>query len=139
MVERLLSGLTSVEIEMLKAAFGRVSVPMLVLRRPGVPFDTPGPEDGSHLGATSRVELAGRDWLTFLGARIEDVSTEVAEFVTGRVGPLSIPRSLCAVLFTDLGGSTRLVQEIGMRDGGRSSIGMTQRSRGASRDGADGS
>lgn len=111
--ERLLSALSPVEIDMLKDAFGRVSVPMLVLRRPGVPFETPGPEDDAHLGATSRVELTGRDWLTFLGARIEDVSAEVAEFVTGRIGPMSIPRSLCAVLFTDLGGSTQLVQAIG--------------------------
>lgn len=83
---------------------------------PGVGFSPPTErraEDDAQLGVTSRVELAGRDWLTFLGARIDDVSAEIAEFVTGQVGPMSIPRSLCAVLFTDLGGSTQLVQAIG--------------------------
>ena len=113
MAERLLSALSPVETDMLKEAFGRVSIPTLVLRRPGVPFENAGAEDDAQLGVTSRVELAGRDWLTFLGARIDDVSAEIAEFVTGQVGPMSIPRSLCAVLFTDLGGSTQLVQAIG--------------------------
>lgn len=106
---------TAEEIERLKAVIAEVDVPTLVLRRMAAQLLEPDQirAGDDHLRPTRYVELPGEDHNTFVGARIDDVIAEITEFVTGEACATHADRVLRAVLFTDLGGSTELLAEIG--------------------------
>jgi class 3 adenylate cyclase len=97
-------------VQSLTAAQERIDVPTLVLRRPGNLMGSPGPPDpvASAIPHGSRVDLPGSDY-HWLGEDVDSLLAEVSRFVTGEPRLPTPQRELCAVVFTDLVGSTEHV------------------------------
>lgn len=104
------------ELGRAREAFERLDVPTLLIRRRDAinPFNSQSEirEADTHIPATLRVVVPGRDHLMF-GAGVEPILAAISEFVTGEVRLPALERTVQAVLFTDLGDSTRLAREMG--------------------------
>jgi class 3 adenylate cyclase len=101
-------------ISRLAASHARISVRTLVLRRPGNlvgSAELPDPV-ASEIRAGERVDLAGSDY-HWLGNDIDSLLAEMSRFVTGESYLPSPERELCAVMFTDLVGSTERATALG--------------------------
>jgi class 3 adenylate cyclase len=115
---RLTAALTPEELDLVESAFGDLRIPTLFLRRA---YSIDGTDRAfvercdNELGVTERRVLPGADWLMLHGAGIDDVIAAISEFVTGTPTAPTATRSLRAVLFTDLGGSTETLQRLGDR------------------------
>jgi class 3 adenylate cyclase len=94
-------------IERLTAAQEQIVVPTLVLRRPDNLVGSPGPPDpvATAIAQGCRADLPGRDF-HWLGEDVDSLLAEVSRFVTGETRLPAPQRELCAVVFTDLVGST---------------------------------
>jgi class 3 adenylate cyclase len=91
-----------------------MTVRTLVLRRPGNPPGSPSPPDpvASEIARAQRVDLPGNDF-HWLGEDIDSLLAEVSRFVTGESHVPEPQRELCAVVFTDLVGSTEHAAALG--------------------------
>lgn len=91
-----------------------VQVPTLVLHRPGSSYAPSGVAEwvASQLRDVTLVEIEGEDHWPFVG-NVDGVLAEITDFAVGerRVPPPE--RTLAAVLFTDLVGSTRRAADLG--------------------------
>jgi class 3 adenylate cyclase len=98
----------------LAAAHARISVRTLVLRRPGnLAGSAPLPDPvASAIRRAERVDLPGTDF-HWLGSDIDPLLAEISRFVTGESHLPSPERELCAVVFTDLVGSTERATALG--------------------------
>jgi len=98
----------------LEAAHGRIAARTLVLRRPdnqvGCP-PSPDPVASAIVGGI-RIDLPGSDY-HWLGDDVDSLLAEVSRFVTGATILPAPERALCAVLFTDLVGSTEHATRFG--------------------------
>ena len=97
-----------------------MTVPTLVLARtpPLMPF--PLPDDyftrpAAQLPNATLVDL-GEGSINPIGLGVDDVIAEITRFVTGEVRLPDPERSLAAILFTDVVGSTRRASEVGDRN-----------------------
>jgi class 3 adenylate cyclase len=102
------------ETAMVEAAAAHVRVPTLVLRRPAHPF-SPAPDDDRMLALVpdaARVDLPGEDLLLF-GNEVDALVAETSLFVTGELPVLAPERTLAAILFSDLVGSTEHAVAVG--------------------------
>jgi class 3 adenylate cyclase len=101
-------------IRRLTDAHGRISAPTLVLRRPDNLVGSAAAPDpvATEIAHGERVDLPGRDY-HWLGADIDSVLAEVSRFVTGESRLPTPERELCAVVFTDLVGSTERATALG--------------------------
>jgi class 3 adenylate cyclase len=98
----------------LAASHARIAVRTLVLRRPGNFVGSASLPDpvASEIRAGERVDLAGSDF-HWLGNDIDSLLAEISRFVTGASHLPSPERELCAVVFTDLVGSTERATALG--------------------------
>jgi class 3 adenylate cyclase len=94
----------------------RIAAPTLVLRRPGNLLGSPPLPDPvvSAIPGSRRVDLPGRDY-HWLGEDVDALLAEVSRFLTGEARLPAPERELCAILFTDLVGSTQLAVAVGDR------------------------
>jgi class 3 adenylate cyclase len=101
-------------IARLAASHARIAVRTLVLRRPGNLVGSASLPDpvASQIRAGERVDLAGSDY-HWLGNDIDSVLAEISRFITGETQLPSPERELCAVVFTDLVGSTERASALG--------------------------
>jgi class 3 adenylate cyclase len=102
------------ELADIERAAKRMTVPTLVVRRPGNPL-SPARESDPILALVShatRVDLPGTDLATY-GGEVDALLAEVARFVTG-VHRIPAPqRVLAAVLYSDLVASTERASALG--------------------------
>jgi class 3 adenylate cyclase len=98
----------------LEAAHAHITAPTLVLRRPAnLLGSAPRPDPvASHVPHGERVDLGGRDY-HWLGDDIDPLLAEISRFVTGETRLPTPERELCAVVFTDLVGSTERAMVLG--------------------------
>ncbi len=101
-------------IEALRDAERSIEVPTLVLRRPENLLGSPAPPDPVAESITDcrSVALSGRDY-HWLGEDVDSLLAEISRFVTGESRLPAPERVLCAVLFTDLVGSTERLSTVG--------------------------
>ena len=88
-------------------AQAEIAVPTLVLRRPGNLLGSPAepdPVSDDHPGGV-RVALPGLDY-HWLGEDVDSLLAAITRFATGESRLPAPERALCAVLFTDIVGST---------------------------------
>ncbi|HEY7107224.1 MAG TPA: alpha/beta fold hydrolase [Acidimicrobiia bacterium] len=102
------------ESELVSAAASRVHVPTLVLRRPNHPLSPPRDKDRALalVRDAVRVDLPGDDILLF-GNEVDALLAETSLFVTGELPTLVPERTLAAILFSDLVGSTEHAVAVG--------------------------
>jgi class 3 adenylate cyclase len=95
-------------------AQARIAAPVLVLRRPGnLLGSTPRPDPVADAVPNGRrVDLDGTDF-HWLGEDVDAILAAVSQFVTGEHRLPEPERVLCAVLFTDLVGSTERAADLG--------------------------
>jgi class 3 adenylate cyclase len=98
----------------LAAAHPRIAVRTLVLRRPAnLVGSAPLPDPvAAQIRGAERVDLAGSDY-HWLGNDIDSLLAEISRFVTGESQLPSPERELCAIVFTDLVGSTERATALG--------------------------
>jgi class 3 adenylate cyclase len=89
-------------------------VPTLVVVRAGRPGHERGRYVAEHIDGARYVELAGDDFLFFLGDT-EPLLDTIEEFVTGRLPTHDVDRVLATVVFTDVVGSTDQAAGVGDR------------------------
>ena len=101
-------------LQRLAEAHERISVPTLVLRRPRNRVGSPAPPDpvATAIPHGQRIDLAGQDY-HWLGEDVDSMLAEITSFVTGETRLPTPERELCAVVFTDLVGSTERATNIG--------------------------
>ena len=101
-------------IDVLIAAQKQISVPTLVLRRPGHLLGSHRGDDpvATQIPGARCVHIGSADY-HWLGEDIDSILHEVSRFVTGHSRLPSPERVLCAVLFTDLVGSTERAYQLG--------------------------
>jgi class 3 adenylate cyclase len=101
-------------IARLAASHAQIAVRTLVLRRPGNLVGSAAAPDpvASQIRAGERVDLPGSDF-HWLGNDIDSLLAEISRFVTGETQLPSPERELCAVVFTDLVGSTERAAKLG--------------------------
>jgi class 3 adenylate cyclase len=89
-------------------------VPTLVVRRPANLLGSPAPPDpvADSIAGSRRVDLPGTDY-HWLGEDVDSLLVEISRFVTGQTRLPTPERSLCAVLFTDIVGSTKHAAMLG--------------------------
>jgi class 3 adenylate cyclase len=98
----------------LAEAGARVTVPVVVLRRPAHKL-SPSPEQDDVLAlvpSATRVDLPGEDLLAF-GGEIDTLLAEITRLVTGEHRPPAAERSLAAVLYSDIVSSTDRAAALG--------------------------
>jgi hypothetical protein len=93
---------------------GAIRVPTLVVVRAGRPGHERGRYVAEHIDGARYVELAGDDFLFFLGDT-EPLLDTIEEFVTGRLPTHDVDRVLATVVFTDVVGSTDQAAGVGDR------------------------
>jgi class 3 adenylate cyclase len=93
---------------------GAIRVPTLVLVRAGSAGSEQGRYVAEHIDGARYVELAGEDYLFFVGDT-GPLLDAIEEFVTGRLPRHDVNRVLATVLFTDVVGSTDQVAGMGDR------------------------
>jgi class 3 adenylate cyclase len=100
-----------------------IRVPTLVLEReetsaPKGPVDMPPLEEAAwvakQIPEARMVVLPGRDYLPWVGDQ-DSIVNEVAAFISGGLSAVDPEQVLLTVLFTDIVGSTKLVEELGDR------------------------
>lgn len=91
-----------------------ICVPTLVLRRPANLVGSPSPPDpvSSAIHDCPQVDLPGRDY-HWLGEDVDSLLAEISRLVTGEARVPPPERVLCAVVFTDLVGSTNRAIAVG--------------------------
>jgi class 3 adenylate cyclase len=101
-------------IRRLAAAQRRIAVPTLVLRRPANLLGSPAAPDpvSQSIRGSRRVDLPGTDY-HWLGSDVDSLLVEISRFVTGQTRLPTPERALCAVLFTDIVGSTKRAATLG--------------------------
>ncbi len=101
-------------VAQLAASHARISVRTLVLRRPENLAGSASRPDpvASQIPGAERVDLAGTDY-HWLGNDVDSLLAEISRFVTGESQLPSPERELCAVVFTDLVGSTEHATALG--------------------------
>jgi pimeloyl-ACP methyl ester carboxylesterase len=94
-----------------------VHVPTLVIHRTDDPVVNVegGRQLASSIPNARLLELPGFNHLPFLGDDVDQVTNEVAEFLTGTKPPIGDERILATVLLTDIVDSTRRAEAIGDR------------------------
>jgi class 3 adenylate cyclase len=98
----------------IRRAAARANVPTLVLRRPAHPL-SPEPDKDEILAVvpgSSRVDLPGTDLFVF-GADVDALVAETTRFITGTHHLPAPERSVAAILFSDLVGSTSRSSTLG--------------------------
>jgi class 3 adenylate cyclase len=93
---------------------GAIRVPTLVALRARRRGSERGRYVAEHIDGARYVELAGEDFLFFVGDT-EPLLDAIEEFVTGRLPRHGVDRVLATVLFTDVVGSTDQVAGMGDR------------------------
>jgi class 3 adenylate cyclase len=95
-------------------AQGRITVPTLVVRRPGNLVGSPPSPDPVVVAIpqAQAAELPGTDF-HWLGEDVDSLLAAISRFVTGETRVPAPERALCAVLFTDIVGSTERARELG--------------------------
>jgi class 3 adenylate cyclase len=93
---------------------GAIRVPTLVVVRAGRRGSEQGRYVAKHISGARYVELAGADYLFFVGDTAPLLDA-IEEFVTGRLPRHDVDRVLATVLFTDVVGSTDQVAGMGDR------------------------
>jgi class 3 adenylate cyclase len=95
-------------------AHARITAPVLVLRRPeNLLGSAPRPDPvADAVPDGRRVDLSGSDF-HWLGEDVDEILAAVSRFVTGEHRLPEPERVLCAVLFTDLVGSTERAADLG--------------------------
>jgi class 3 adenylate cyclase len=101
-------------VEQLAAAHAHITVRTLVIRRPdNLVGSAPRPDPvASRIGRAERVDLTGNDY-HWLGDDVDSLLAEISRFVTGESQLPTPERELCAVVFTDLVGSTERATALG--------------------------
>ena len=101
-------------VQAIVQAQGHIAVPTLVLRRPLNLVGSPPPPDpvANAISTCLKVDLPGRDY-HWLGEDIDALLAEISRFVTGEARVPVPERVLCAVVFTDLVGSTDHATKVG--------------------------
>ncbi len=95
-------------VELLTSSQRLIEAPTLVLRRPHNLMGSPLPPDpvATEIRLGQRVDMPGTDY-HWLGEDVDSLLTEISRFVVGEARLPRPQRELCAVLFTDLVGSTQ--------------------------------
>jgi class 3 adenylate cyclase/pimeloyl-ACP methyl ester carboxylesterase len=95
-------------VQLLAGSHSTIEVPTLVLRRPQNLMGSPSPPDpvSTEIRLGQRVDLPGTDY-HWLGEDIDSLLAEISRFVLGEARLPRPERELCAVVFTDLVGSTQ--------------------------------
>jgi class 3 adenylate cyclase len=99
----------------ISGVLGAVQAPTLVLHRTNDPTISinGGRELARLIPKAKLVELTGDDHLGFVGANSDQIVDEIHQFLTGsRVSDKS-ERTLATVMFTDIVGSTEMVERLG--------------------------
>jgi class 3 adenylate cyclase len=99
----------------ISGVLGTVQAPTLVLHRTNDPtISINGGRELARLIPNAKlVELSGDDHLGFVGANSDQIVDEIHQFLTGsRVSDKS-ERTLATVMFTDIVGSTEMVERLG--------------------------
>jgi class 3 adenylate cyclase len=101
-------------VRQLHAAHEQIAVPTLVLRRPQNLVATRPAIDpvAAEIPHGRQIDLPGTDY-HWLGEDIDSVLAEVSRFIVGEALLPAPRRELCAVLFTDLVGSTEHATTVG--------------------------
>ena len=101
-------------IARLTACQSGISVPTLVLRRPGNLLGSATYPDpvASQISGAVRVDLPGHDY-HWLGNDVDSLIVEISRFITGGHQLPTPERDLRAVMFTDLVGSTERLAMLG--------------------------
>jgi class 3 adenylate cyclase len=94
----------------------RIEAPTVVLRRPENLMGSPARPDpvATEIRLAQRVDLPGTDY-HWLGEDIDSLLAEISRFVLGEARLPRPERELCAIVFTDLVGSTRHAETAGDR------------------------
>jgi class 3 adenylate cyclase/pimeloyl-ACP methyl ester carboxylesterase len=102
------------EVQKLVDGQRRITVPVLVLRRPGNLLGSAATPDpvAIEIPRAERVDLPGIDY-HWLGDELDAMLAEISRFVTGESVLPAPVRELCAVLFTDLVSSTEQAAAVG--------------------------
>jgi class 3 adenylate cyclase len=102
------------EIERFQGSVGRLTVPVLILRRPEHPMSTPVSEDTilAAIPTATRVDLPGSDVLIF-GSDLDPLLSEVARFISGEELTFEPERKTVALLYSDLVESTHHASAMG--------------------------
>jgi class 3 adenylate cyclase len=101
-------------VERLEQAHAEIAVPTLVLRRPANQLGSPGEPDpvAALIPRGVRADLPGRDY-HWLGEDIDSMLAAITQFAIGESRLPAPVRALCAVLFTDIVGSTEHATSLG--------------------------
>jgi class 3 adenylate cyclase len=101
-------------VKLLAECQREINVPTLVLRRPKNLMGSPSHPDpvATEIRSAKRVDLPGTDY-HWLGEDIDSLLAETSRFVLGEARLPRPERELCAVVFTDLVGSTRHAETAG--------------------------
>ena len=101
-------------IQALIDAQDRITVPTLILRRSANLMGSPGPPDPlmPMISGSRSVNLPGADY-HWLGEDVDSLLTEITQFITGESRLPTPERLLCAVMFTDIVGSTERASAMG--------------------------
>ena len=102
------------EIHEIERIASRLSVPVLVLRRPAHPLSPDHASDPllSLIPGAVRIDLPGDDLLIF-GSEVDSLLAEVSQFVTGDRHLPPPERTLAAIFFSDLVASTEQAAALG--------------------------
>ncbi|MBW3619911.1 MAG: adenylate/guanylate cyclase domain-containing protein [Actinobacteria bacterium] len=98
----------------LRAVLPAIHCPVLVVRREDDPLVTSGMARyvADHVRRGSYVEVPGADNLWFAGPA-DAVVDEIERFLTGELQRVDVDRALATIMFTDIVGSTELLNELG--------------------------
>ena len=101
-------------VRLLEAAQAEIAVPTLVLRRPANLLGSPSEPDpvATMIPDGVRVALPGLDY-HWLGEDVDSLLAAITQFATGESRLPAPERALCAVLFTDIVGSTEHAASLG--------------------------
>jgi class 3 adenylate cyclase len=101
-------------VRRLEAAQAEITVPTLVLRRPANLLGSPSEPDpvAAMIPGGVRAELPGSDY-HWLGEDVDSLLAAITQFATGERRLPAPERALCAVLFTDIVGSTEHATALG--------------------------
>ena len=104
-------------------------MPTLVLRRPANLLGSPAEPDpvATEIPGGVRVDLPGLDY-HWLGEDIDSLLAAITQFAIGESRLPAPERALCAVLFTDIVGSTEHATSSAMLAGSGCSTATTRRS-----------
>ena len=101
-------------VERLADAQARIAAPSRVLRKPANRVGSPSaPDPVATMIPDCRLVALPNDDYHWLGEDVDALLAEITRFATGEARVPAPERSLCAVLFTDIVGSTERATELG--------------------------